>query len=153
FALENAAAFLSSAYPAPGITDDQRDALLAAVSAELERRWQDAQAAADTVGTNPRTVLKRALAKLRAVLGAGFVALPAFEPAGGAELKKSSASIATGLAGEAPELRQAPLKFLQQMSQVREPLGRWRRTALYGRAVGAQRPRLDVAQLPHVPGE
>jgi hypothetical protein len=44
-------------------------------------------------------------------------------------------------------------RYLAQATTVQAPLRSWRKLQLYARAFGADKPRLDVAQLPFVPGE
>jgi hypothetical protein len=150
-ALENASAFVASAYPASTMTDAELTAISDPILAELTRRETElAGTPALTPGALPITIAERALADLRVVFGADTLATLRFTAPGGAELAQSFKAVAAAFA---PDERDEPTRFLQGAAEVREGLGRWRRLALYAGALGRSRPRLDVAQLPSVPGE
>src|SRR5690606_24781999 len=94
-------------------------------------------------------LLARGTALLKGVFGDSFVALPDVTPPHADEIQLSLDARATLLAGD----DEAPRRYLQQMMRSRERLGRWRKLSLYARTLGLGRARVDVVQLPHVPGE
>jgi hypothetical protein len=149
-ALENASAFVASAYPASVMTDDQLKVMVDATVADLQRRQSDlTDTPALATGSTPSAIVERALARLRIVFGTETMATFQFTPTGGAELSRSFTELGATFT---PDELDEPTRFLQGATEVREGLWRWRRLALYIRALGRQRPRLDVAQLPSVPG-
>ena len=138
-ALRQAALFgLPGAFPPPGqVPAEGLLAVAESVQAELARRLTAARAA----GIAPP-------ARLQAVFGEGFVALPRFAP---------PAEIGTALAGPpdtGPEPAAAAVgKWLQQAARVRPALGRWRRLRLAAEALGRPRTAFELAQLPFQTGE
>ena len=85
-------------------------------------------------------------ARLRALLGRDFLALPRFVPAAAPGFADA---LATPPAFDGDH---APARWLQQVARVRPHLAARRRVELYGRATGVPPPDLRVLQLPHVPG-
>jgi hypothetical protein len=81
----------------------------------------------------------------KAVFGADFVWLPRFKPARSAELATALAQ-GPALGANAADKR----RWLAQAAQVRAPLRRWRRLALYGGVMRSSDAPFDLAQLPHV---
>ena len=148
--LIEAARFIPDVFPDPRVTADAEviaaaDAALAA----LDRRLQAAGEISGRTSNGSVTIREQAEALVRAVFGEDFVALVGIgQPPGGAELGRSLA----GRASLLPGMADAPAQLLQQAARVREPLSLWRKLSLYANALQAPRPRLEVAQLPHVPG-
>jgi hypothetical protein len=150
-ALENASAFVASAYPSSVMTDDILTAMADATQADLERRQADLEANPSLpVGSTPSAIVERALTRLKIIFGQETMATFQFTSPNGAELSRSFTAIAAAMT---PAERDEPIRFLQGAAEVRDPLRRWRRMELYIRALKRARPRLDVAQLPSVPGE
>jgi hypothetical protein len=86
------------------------------------------------------------VARLEAVFGDSFVALPSFVPTNGPELQASFRN--QGLLPEGNEL--APETFLHRIAQVRERPADFREAYSYAEALtGRLHRRLRVAQLPH----
>jgi len=102
---------------------------------------RDALAARRTAANGAAT----ADAKMKAVFGADFVWAPRFRPVRAAEL---DAALAQGpaLGATSADTR----RWLAQAAQVRPPLRRWRRLALYAGVTGTPLGDLDLAQVPHV---
>jgi hypothetical protein len=150
-ALENASAFVASAYPSSVMTDDLMTVMVDATQADLERRQADLEANPSLpVGSTPTAIVERALTRLKIIFGQETMATFQFTSANKAELSRSFTAIAAAMT---PAERDEPLRFLQGAAEVRDPLRRWRRMELYIRALKRARPRLDVAQLPSVPGQ
>ena len=84
-------------------------------------------------------------ARMKAVFGSDFVWAPRFRPVRAAEL---DAALAQGpsLGATAVDTR----RWLAQAAQVRAPLRRWRRVALYTQVIGTAPGDLELAQVPHV---
>jgi hypothetical protein len=121
--------------------------------AELDRRSAQLAAEPALPATPAQTIFAGALARLRDIFGLETFATFIFTPPSAGELQQSFDSISAGLQSE--KVTDNPTIFLEQATEVREALARWRRLALYVVALGNGRPlpRLDVAQLPAVPGE
>jgi hypothetical protein len=83
--------------------------------------------------------------KMKSVFGPDFVWVPRFQPVRTAELQ---AALQQGPQLGASERDKH--RWLAQAAQVRAPLRRWRRVALYAGATGAALPQFDLAQVPHV---
>ncbi len=101
----------------------------------------------ETMDTNPSPERVEALvARLEAIFGDSFVALPSFVPTNGPELGASFRN--RGLLPEGAEL--APETFLHRIAQVRERPADFREAYSYAEALtGRLHRRLRVAQLPH----
>lgn len=150
--LENASAFVASAYPASTMTDDQLQVIADATIAELERRQGDLQDNPSLpAGSAPAAIVERALVRLRIIFGQETMATFQFTPANKDELSSSFAALSATFTTN--DERDEPTRFLQGVAEVREGMRRWRRLELYIRALKRNRPRLDVAQLPSVPGQ
>lgn len=151
-ALTGVATYLPfSAFPDPTLGDAALKAAAEAALAEMNRK---ASALPRPLGTAPANIVNEELIAhatqtLKAIFGEDFVALPEVDPPQAAELDLSLGARSTLLAGE----DDAPDKYLQQIARARERIGRWRKLNLYARASGLPRPKVDIAQLPYVPGE
>jgi len=152
--LAAAALGVTAAIPSVAAAADEAAALQAqagAAAAELaQRRAQlDALNAAPPPAT-PQARRERQLDRSRAVFGPAFVALPRFSCGNGADIAQSLAD-RSGLLGDDPF---AAYTWFQRMERVRAPL-----TQLGFAVRGAEllrhpeRLQLDVAQLPHRPGQ
>ena len=150
-ALEKAAEFIPfAAYPAPTASDSELETQAATTLQELTKR---VNALPPALGApedhSSEAFVSNGQSRFEAVFGQSFVALPAFEPPRAAELARSLAERATLLDGN----EHAPDRYLQQIMRARPRVGKYRKFNLYARTLGAPRPRVDVVQLPHVPGE
>ena len=140
--------------------------LAEAVASEFDRRLAAAPAIAEPPAPTPSDAerIEVAIEVLKALSGADFFAMPQVAIANPTRSPRPSARARNlSLHNDAPpdpnnpppppvdEL--APLRFLQQASYAREPLRRFRKFNLYARAFGRPAPRIDVVQLPFVPGE
>jgi hypothetical protein len=137
-ALRGAASFgIAGSYPSNDAGAAELLALAAAAKEEISAR----QAAAPLLtATDPAALVTAAIEAARAVFGRDFLLLPQLAaPALEDPLAGSAA-----LVGEPALPRQA----LQQVARVRPNIGRWRSLWLYGQALGAAAPALEVAQLP-----
>jgi len=152
--LAAAALGVTAAIPSVAAAADEAAALQAqagAAAAELaQRRAQlDALNAAPPPAT-PQARRERQLDRSRAVFGPAFVALPRFSCGNGADIAQALAD-RSGLLGDDPF---AAYTWFQRMERVRAPL-----TQLGFAVRGAEllrhpeRLQLDVAQLPHRPGQ
>jgi hypothetical protein len=150
-ALENASAFVASAYPSSVMTDDQLKVMVDATVADLQRRQADLlDNPALPAGSGPGAIVERSLARLRIVFGTETIAMLQFTLPGGAELSRSFTELAATFTTDEKD---EPARFIQGATEVREGLWRWRRLMLYIRALGRKPAlRLDVGQLPSVPG-
>jgi hypothetical protein len=146
-ALRRAAAFVPErAFPPRIAAGAELVTIALAVQAELRRRIK---AVPTETGGDAKAITTRAQATFRAVFGPGFLGLLDVAPPRGDELSEALADRAALIGSD----ESAPDRYLAQVMRVQAPLGRWRRLTLYARALGAPKPRLDVVQLPHVPGE
>jgi hypothetical protein len=155
--LIGASAYLADAFPDPESSPLQHAAAAIAAKAELGRRVTDAQATLAGLGGKSSAKIATAIQALRTVFGRNtLVVLPEAVPQGGDELEQSLPSLARSIVFANPasfDAHQAPGRFLQQASRVREQLGPWRRFTAYAGAFGAAAPLVSVAQLPFVPLE
>ena len=150
---------LDAALAAPGAAPDlpalraalARAALFGAASAFPPESGRDLVAVGQSVleelgkrrdrAAAERDQIKRA----REIFGRDFLILPAFRPAGQAELNQAIARRA-GLGADAePTLG----TWFATAARVRPPLAAWRLLSLYAGALGRPLPALRVAQLPH----
>jgi hypothetical protein len=142
----------TSGYPIPGagLPAGQIDPTLleqaSSVLAELTTRKQkaaDAHLPALPAPTDPeRTAAATAI--LEAVFGRGFLCVPGYTP-------PAAANVAAALAASAALIQDQrnAQRWLQRMSRVREPLGRWRYLRLLSGALSSTQPiNLEVSQLP-----
>jgi len=152
-ALIGAARILSlSAFPDPRVPDAALLDAAAAVLAELNRRLAALPdpLAPLAIPTQPsEALITHGRRTIEGVFGAEFRALPDLDPPRSSELVLSLGARATLVNGDDA----APDKYLQQLARSRDRLGRWRKLNLYARLANLPRPRVDVVQLPHVPGE
>src|SRR5262249_47762693 len=81
-----------------------------------------------------------------AVFGRDFVLLPRFIPATD-EIDRAMADPGL-LSGDT----RAPMRWLQQVTEVRSRLSAWRRLRLYTRTLGGSTPEPAVAHFPHIAG-
>jgi hypothetical protein len=149
-ALVRAAEIAPDLFPDATVRDDIGLAQAVSVAvAELARRSQAASAVSLESAAGSVATADKAQRLLRSVFGEDFLALAGIGvPPGSAELTNSLAD-RQALLGAAAD---RPTQLLQQTARVREGLGRWRRVTLHAGVLTSDRPRLDVAQLPHVPG-
>jgi hypothetical protein len=150
----SAAQYLPDVFPLPGVTEADLEPQAVGVVAELRRRHAlapglppDAQVP-DQVA--PSVAFRLATEALRALFGPDFLPLGPIGP------PPNAAEVGRSLAFRSALLRQDEMaldRFVQQTARVREGMGRWRRVALYLGALGRQRARADVVQLPNAPGE
>lgn len=157
--LKRAAAFEPlSAYPDPALNDDALRPATEASQRELARRL--AAVPATVAEDAPRSALidwgNRAF---KALFGGSFLALPELSPPRSDELSRSLESRTSLLTleaapgGSAVVDDEAPDRYLHQIMRSRDRLGRFRKLNLYARTLGLPRPRVDIVQLPHEPGE
>ena len=153
-ALRNAAAFVpASAFAPPAAIGEGLLTAAKATRDELQRR-QDAHDAITVPDDGGEDRIDGAIARLQAIFGRELRVVPRFHAPAAPELRQSLDGRAVLLGGPGSNQDDnAPLKFLQQASAVRGPLGRWRKLALYTGALGTATPRLDLMQLPFVPAE
>jgi hypothetical protein len=145
-----AARFLPlSAFPDPFASAAALQAAAAAAVNELTARLAALPPPVDPNNSTYEALIATATLTLKAVFGEGFVALPFLPTPNTDELTRSLEARDTLLAADGD----APDRYLQQVMRSREPLGRFRKFNLYARAAGLTRPRVDVVQLPHQPGE
>ncbi len=130
-----------AAFPRDGSLESWRVAA-GRVLAALQARLAEADAVADS--ERPDTAV---LARLKALLGPGFVALPRFRPPD-ADAVVASRSDPALVAGDplAPEV------WFTRMERVREPLRRAGIALRAAEALGGPGFDLTAAQLPHQPG-
>jgi hypothetical protein len=135
------------AVPSPGNESTQARALLA----ETARRLASAATiAAATTPANDEGRRDQLLARLRAVFGAGFLALPRFTAANAADLSASIADAAR-LRGNDPLVAYT---WMQRMERVRAPLARLGRPLREAQVLGSTEVLdLSIAQVPHVAGQ
>ena len=138
-----------SAFPDP-LVDDAGLAPAAIAAVQEAQRRSDALPLFVDPETAPYDVLVTDASKiLKTVFGDSFVALPRVASPNHDETSRSLDARSTLLAGD----EDAPDRYLQQVMRAREPLARYRKLNLYARTAGLGRPRVDVVQLPHQPGE
>jgi hypothetical protein len=154
-ALKGAAQFVPlSAFPDPTANDEALRQSAQAMIKELLARQKSLPSPIpddppDLDDTPTATLLNHGTATLQGVFGQDFVALPSIDPPRAPELGLSLAARSTLLGGD----DDAPDRYLQQMMRSRPRLGRFRKLNLYARIFGLGRPRVDVVQLPYIPGE
>jgi hypothetical protein len=155
-ALTDAAQFAAlSAFPDPTLDDAALRESAQAMLKELTKRQNslpppivpDEPTDLDEVPS--ATLLSHGASTIQGVFGPDFTALPNVDPPRAPELGLSLAARSTLLAGD----DDAPDRYLQQMMRSRPRLGRFRKLNLYARIFGFGRPRVDVVQLPYIPGE
>jgi hypothetical protein len=142
--LRIAAFGVTGAIPSPSNEPAQAKVVLA----ETARRL--ASAAASAAATTPGDDAARRdqlLARLRAVFGSGFLALPRFTVANAADVSASIADAAR-LRGTDPL---AAYTWMQRMERVRPPLARLGRPLREAQVLGSSEVLdLSIAQVPHV---
>jgi hypothetical protein len=143
-----------SAFPEPSVADSALKPVAEAILKDLNRRIGKLPEPYQPIDDPPefkpsKELLAHGKQTLELVFGASFPALPDIDPPRPAEIDLSLAARGTLLDGD----EGAPDRYLQQMMRSRERLGRYRKFNLYARTRGLGRPRVDVLQLPHVPGE
>lgn len=143
-------------YPDPTLADAELRAEAEAARALLEKRFASLPPLAST-SARRTAVVASATAVLKGVLGASFLPLPALEPPRADELDRSLESRVALLTpeggGPSDADDEALDRYLQQVMRSRERLARFRKLNLYARTAGLGRPRVDIVQLPHTPGE
>jgi hypothetical protein len=136
-ALQRASMFgVIGAYPA---SDTSAGDLAGIAGGALQELMTRLAAAPALDATDPAALVAEAANAMQAVFGRDFVFLPTLV-----------ASLATALAAS-PALvgdDNLPRQAVQQMARVRPSIGRWRSMWLYGQALGADAPALEVVQVP-----
>jgi hypothetical protein len=136
-ALERASAFgASGTYPSASASATELAAIGAAALKELKSR-QSAAPALDAA--DPAALIAASADAMHAVFGRDFVFLPRVVAQLAAPLAASPALVSD---------ENLPRQVVQQMARVRPSIGRWRSMWLYGQALGAAAPSLEVVQLP-----
>ncbi|MET0793548.1 MAG: hypothetical protein ABW061_18650, partial [Polyangiaceae bacterium] len=144
-----------SAFPDPALLDAALTDSAKAVLKDLTQRQAGLPDPFDAVNLplpadrTSEELLAHGKATLLGIFGTSFVALPELEPPRFSELQLSLAARASLLGSDDA----APDRYLTQIMRSRDRLGRWRKLNLYARQSGLARPRVDVVQLPHIPGE
>jgi hypothetical protein len=148
--LQAAAAIAPEQYPDVTASDADVTAAATAAAKELRRRLTLVEALEQETPSTTAARVDRATRTLKAIFGDDFFVLAGLgQPPGGVELKASLAGRAALLPAD---IADAPAQLLQQMGRVRDGMARWRKLTLLSTAVSAARARLDLVQLPHVPG-
>jgi hypothetical protein len=140
------------AFPDARVPDAALSDQAAAVLAELDRRTAalppvigaaglDTTPSADLIANGKQT--------MEAVFGPDFRTLPDVDPPRFTEIQQALDARATLVAGDDA----APDKYLQRLAHARPRVSKWRKLNMYSRVFGRARPRVDVVQLPFVPGE
>jgi hypothetical protein len=145
-----------SAFPEPLLDDARLKPQAIAARSELDKRIEAFPAELSGVDdVQYQTLIDTATTLLKAVFGQSYLALPPFDPPAADELGLSLAARNTLLdnEGEDPDKDQAPDRYLTKIMRSRARLGRFRKLNLYARTAGLPRPRVEVVQLPHQPGE
>ena len=139
---------IGSAWPLSGAA--ALPAQAAAALREAQQRTAAFRAVPVARATNDSSARMQAAAQqLRAVFGAGFIALPSFSAANGAELNAALAASTALQGGDAL----AALPWLARAQRVREGVARLSASLQAAEASGAgERVSLSVAQLPHRSG-
>ncbi len=154
--LREAASFgIDGAYPVPGAGLDvggiMPTVIAQATGSLFEMKRRKAVAAAAHLPTTPvptdaqRVAAASEIAK--AVFGRDFVTVVGFTPPNAATMAAALAAAPT-LVADTNE----PVRWLQQVSRVRDPLARWRAMRLLCEATGTLPLTLDVVQLPVAAG-
>jgi hypothetical protein len=140
-----------SAFPDPATPEDELEDLVAAWRTELERRFDGLPSlSSGDLDTLPgKDIIATTFAILKQIFGEDVLAVPPFKLPRSEEVERSLAARSDLLAGQ----EEAPEKYLQQIMRTREKMRHFRKLGLYARTAGAPRPRVDVIQLPHTPGE
>lgn len=136
-ALAGASAFgVIGVYPASAASEADLVAIGGSALLELNTRMKAAPA---LNVVDPVALISASADAMHAVFGRDFVFLPRVVASLAGPLAASP-----GLVGD----QNLPRQALQQMARVRPSVGRWRAMWLYGQALGAGAPSLEVAQLP-----
>jgi len=131
--------------PLPG--QQTGPALTAQATQVLDQLTQRATAAQQT--TLPAATTAAAVAVIQAIIGKDAAILPHLTPPGLTALQSAFAESATMLAAD-PE---AADRWLLQLSHIRPAVERVDLASALTRLLGADKPRLTVAQLPATPGD
>jgi hypothetical protein len=123
-----------------------------AIRKELKQRVEQLTALA--AGFNAATATAQnkvdyAMARLRIIFGKSFVALPRFTAANAVELEMALADSLEAQGGDPL----ASTTWFQRMARVREGVARLNDSLSYAEAVGSEKLKLSVAQLPYVDGD
>jgi hypothetical protein len=148
------AAFLvpMAAFPDPRVPDAALADQATAVLQELDRRVAALPpviptAALDT--TPSADLIANAKQAMEAAFGPEFRAMPDVDPPRFTEIQQALDARSTLVDGDDA----APDKYLQRVAHSRPRMNKWRKLNMYSRVFGRSRPRVDVVQLPFVPGE
>jgi hypothetical protein len=123
-----------------------------AIRKDLTQRVE--QLAALAAGFNAATAtaesrVNYALARLRIIFGKSFVALPCFTAANAVELEMALADSLDAQDGDPL----ASVTWFQRMARVREGVARLNDSLSYAEALGGEKLKLSVAQLPYADGD
>jgi hypothetical protein len=123
-----------------------------AIRKDLTQRVE--QLAALAAGFNAATAtaesrVNYALARLRIIFGKSFVALPRFTAANAVELEMALADSLDAQDGDPL----ASVTWFQRMARVREGVARLNDSLSYAEALGGEKLKLSVAQLPYADGD
>ena len=142
-----------SAFPDPRVPDTALADQAAAVLAELNRRVAALPPVIDNANDLPTTASADLIANgkqaMEAVFGPEFRALPDVDPPRFTEIEQALDARSTLVDGDDA----APDKYLQRLAHARPRVSKWRKLNIDARVFGKARPRVDVVQLPFVPGE
>jgi hypothetical protein len=119
---------------------------------ELEQRVERLAALSAGFNAGAATAESRrdyALARLRVIFGKSFVALPRFTAANAAELESALADGVNAPDGDPT----ASITWFQRMARVRDGVARLNDALSYAEALGGEKLKLSVAQLPYVAGD
>jgi hypothetical protein len=154
-ALAQVASYATQAFPQPLLDDAALLDGARAVIKELERRVAGLPAELDPDTASYEQLLADANAIFKLVFGPSFLALPLVDPPRAEEIVRSLEARSTLLdnAGNDPDKDLEPDKYLHKLMRSRTRLGRFRKLNLYARSANVTRPRVEVVQLPHLPGE
>lgn len=123
-----------------------------AIRKELVQRVEQLTALSAGFNAGAATAESRrdhALARLRVIFGKSFVALPRFTAANAAELESALAGSVNAQNGDPL----ASITWFQRMARVRDGVARLNDSLSYAEAMGGEKLKLSVAQLPYAAGD
>jgi hypothetical protein len=137
------------AFPPRTASGKELVGLARAVQKDLQKRLDAATALLNQTVTGAKPRVERAVEELGSIFGGRFVALPTMHVPQPEEIERSLQARTTLTGGDDA----APSRYLQQVTRVRENLGRFQKFSVYARALRSAPLTLNVVQLPYVPGE
>jgi hypothetical protein len=141
-----------AAFPNPATPDEDLRPDVQRWRTDLQARSTGLPAALTNsqLDTRPGSeIVAAAMVIFKALLGENVLAIPPLVPPRAGELDRSLEARGDLLNGA----EDAPDKYLQQIMRTRDKMKRFRKLGLYARTAGVPKPRVDVIQLPHQPGE